>query len=1196
VAGAVDEATREDRAWQVLTRDVRWPFPTSQRLKVRADPASLTGRTKFQLFELLVPSILAALRPDYNWEVSPNRSDDNGSDFWGVHHFLEDETLGISAAITIGGQCKIRSGRVRNVVHLVAGSITDMLATADPTVIVVALSASLDRSRIDAARQRLERVVGRQCHILDRRQIEGLMGAHWHVVEDVLRPALTQDELADMLVYLDSRLRERTAVETHAPRRVLGGVPFRISVALIAPGAANVELRLRWLGPPDAEGPVLVAPAAAEADAGASFTSSVDDPLRAGCVLEMVTYAIGDVDLGDVVVQTATHRELARVSLGEIRVVENVRPRFYPTPFERPIRTLREAAVRARTGFENITIIGRGGSGKSRLIEEMMLEFVRDGWAAVVAAQSKFPDDVRGILGDLLVRLAVEPGVAATPRSVIDAVGRFDTALSARAAPTIETLIGGRNGRGEVIEQDLISVLVLLTTARSRNTPLVIHLQDLHCCSAEVLELLQRFAWQVREVAASLYDHAGVLVLFEGRTGEDFGSTASKDASAPFESFVAQQAAPISCASLSPEHGREFVQRLFETRRSAHRVLPDHLYQAQAQLVRRVVETAGSNPFHTLAQVQLLKERGILSQNTRTGLLYLVRPEPPDMGLPDSVFESIRLRWEHLRRRRPEIALLLWGIALVDDRISMTHLRHLWRELAPQVSSADIDATDMLWLGDSDAPDAVFRHENYVRSIRRFEMSASDRARVVDAHDSWFSTQRRMGAPDQIRWARVLLEHPTPDTARARRLLARARDAAGRRGDDSVRRRATSLLLDARWRDVDASIASPAVFLRCCDEDLVLVRELLAVDLAAARRRLELIDGRLQAQVRHRRSGSHETLERRRIAVQVAHGQLLFNSGRPRTSADMLHDALERLGTRGRGTASDDPWAVLRAELLHALASAEALSGNVDAALQISEEAVALVQHWTTPSAHDIIGTYANILLARDPVASERILRRRLTARSHSEPPGTDLSEVHLSMALILQAHRLPDADQQRGAMLSEARERLTTVARVSGHLGHHPDAAAAALMLGIVSELEGESDAVSWFAQAAASASQGRQLEILWRARINLALALFDLEHRVTPQVRDQAAGALDLMVETLESEVDGNSAPRLALMSVPIAHAIRLLLLAEDERAAHALVRYPALRACFVDLETATLYEDRGGRASHEWLRVRDADYVIY
>jgi hypothetical protein len=153
----------------------------------------------------------------------------------------------------------------------------------------------------------------------------------------------------------------------------------------------------------------------------------------------------------------------------------------------------------------------------------------------------------------------------------------------------------------------------------------------------------------------------------------------------------------------------------------------------QAELIRAISDTAGANPFHALEQVRLLKETGEIGQNPKTGLLYMIGPPRTGVALPDSVFAAIGLRWHYIRERAPGLALLVWGSALLDDHLPLSLFRHLWAELAPEVSVREIDATDMLWTGDGDDREVVFRHENYFESVRRFTVSDEDRRRVVNA-------------------------------------------------------------------------------------------------------------------------------------------------------------------------------------------------------------------------------------------------------------------------------------------------------------------------------------------------------------------------------------------------------------------------------------------------------------------------------
>jgi hypothetical protein len=116
--------------------------------------------------------------------------------------------------------------------------------------------------------------------------------------------------------------------------------------------------------------------------------------------------------------------------------------------------------------------------------------------------------------------------------------------------------------------------------------------------------------------------------------------------------------------------------------------------------------------------------------------------------------------------------------------------------------------------------------------------------------------------------------------------------------------------------------------------------------------------------------------------------------------------------------------------------------------------------------------------------------------------------------------------------------------------------------------------------------------METLWRAYLNLAHSLF----RRGRSPHDPAAAALELLQDSLNGYAEPDRTPRFALVSVPMAHAVRYLLLAGDQRARRALGRFPALVGMFSSVDRGELKADRNGWSSHEWLRVDDCDYVIF
>jgi hypothetical protein len=1214
------ETKIEKRAWNLLTVDFPWDPPEDFGVKVRREGGTSVGPARLQVFEVAVAAVFARLRPDYEWYVTPNLPD-GGSDFIGRQQFLMDEALDIAAAITIGGQCKKRC-RVDDVVQEVAGSLVNMVTTLNPTLFIVALSARLTEERITEARARVERAYQRHCHILDRAQIEGLFSKHRPVVDEILHEALSEEEIAEVHEHLGAsqQTEPHQAVIVSSPRRVLAGVPFGVkidfrSLSLSVPGSrlwwragAGIEredARITLVGPIDAD-----APGGMEMAPG----GGTDDPIRAQCSLQLLTHSVGDVDLGEIAIGSQGDDEAAArwTHLGTVRVIENLRPRFYEQPFRGELSRLEHEYDRAlANGVASIGVVGMGGSGKSRLSEEFALRQRRRGSAVVVAKQAKTLDDPHRIVADFLLGLVEVSSLEDPAESVIRAVARYDADLARRAESAIRTVFGLQDGgTSATTEQQLLSALLLLVAVRGRRAPLIIHLQELHWCSNDVLLLLERLVWQLARVlpgpgALERSPDSGIMFIFEGRVRERQRFEGGWD-SEPFEALLQKLDCPTVACSFDPDQGLEFIRRLFEDRYSAHRRVNLDMLGMQRHLVQRIHRIAGGNPFHSLEQLQFLKERRIVGQNPITGFLYLIQPAPSDTQLPDSVFAAIRMRWTYMKSRTPEMALLIWAAGLLDDRVPTPLFRRLLAELAPHVAISDVDATEMLWSGEGREDEVAFRHENYFESIRRFEVAMEDRERVVRIYCDWFAEPDQSTRPvDRYKWALALLQLPVPDEAQAEKLMRSALREAQRQGDERLARRVSAASLNLVWKRDGYSPVRINTFLSRAEDELALATELLGGgDRSQAERRLNRLSDRLDRRLASARVRSPQTvgeLRRLRLTADVRRSQILFNDRKPVEAAELAADAVGDIhGLRSAGGFDGEAWEELEMEALHSQAVALAIAGEIEPSLVTSAQAVEIAERSSTVLARHVVSTYANILMSRDPEQSETILRRcldELDGRANATEARVS-AQINLGMALVLRAHRLdPDDTTLAGALLDEATKILKSVFSHAFQLGRYPDAGAASLILGIISAMHGDRDEVSWFAQAVAAAARGRQMETLWRAHINLATALHRSGDAVEGDVRDHAAAALEILEETLSVYPEPDRSARFELVRISLAQAVRFLQAAGDGAGRAVVDRYPALRTSFVDSELKALRDEEHEGWRHEWwLRVAAEPYSLY
>lgn len=1209
--------------WELMVTDFYWSREALAKLRVglrSTTGATSPAKVKLQPFEVIVAAVFAQLRPDYDWWVTPNRAD-RGVDFMGRGVFLSSRELGIDAAITIGGQCKKRGPR-KDIVNELSGSFVKMERTHHPTFFVAAFAAPLTSKRIIQAKEDLERAFHRHCHILDRPQLESLISANLIAVKPIIRQAFDRKDADYVLNYFEQQAGPKAALDLQlfAPSSVLAGESFRVRLQISSSCISENSFRLRWNPSSHQQSAMLLAPLGADSKEGIGFSFQIaasEDPFIVEHDLEFLLYAIGNQPLGTISIQPdgTPGEPMTITDLPAVDVVENLRPPFYDVPYQAALDELERGLVRARAGrVSSVAIVGAGGAGKTRLCEEMCLESRRHGASVVSASQAHSTEFPRRILANLLLGLtdAGLPNDTITNR-IADILSRLEPGLANRARPAIETLCGQAGKLGSFDDdQALLSVLVLLIAQRSRSHPVIVHLHDLHWCTLDVLETIDRLIWQLDHLKVHVASDAptsGIRVLFllEGRMHEYREDSETGFSTQVFERFIERLACPVArCRSFERHESAAFARRLFEQGHSANRMLPRALLELQEELIDTVDRVAGGNPLHMLEQVKLLQQHGILAQNPRTGFMYMNKPDFRHVSLPPTVFETIEARWRYYWVNDRSLAVLLWAVALVDDNLPGPLFRHLWSRLASEVTQTKIESTEFLHFPQSDEEglQVSFRHENYFQTVRRIQLPEAQRRTVVDTYSSWFSVAKGLSPVLRYLQAKVELEAPNPDLRNIAKILRAAQATALKRKDRSLTSRILVTLLDGvTWPSNQRKLLTLGSLIHACDDEVALCKNLSRAgqtDVAYERiqHTLDAIEARLRSHS-VRTCNAVDPIMRRRLILLTMKARLLYRDRRPAEAVAITDDAVKELNAfvAAMTTGERHNWNDVIMEVYHAHSVTVALAGDIRRALVEGRKAADIAETLLTTSPHalDVIITYANILLSEAPEKTELLLQRYLL---FSEPnrirEDTRLRlDLNISMARIIMGYREARAKERNGrSRLAMAHETLLGVFKHAHPLGRLGEAAAAALLLGLISALRDTTDEIDWFSQAISLAIRGRQLEILWRAHINLAHSLY----RSGKSAHDAAAAALDILMYSLSSYAEPDRNPRFDLLSVPMAHAVRYLILDHDDKAEKILGKFPALRRMFANVESGEMKADRDGRISHEWLRVGEVDYVIY
>lgn len=1223
----------EKAIWDLLIRDFVWTPPANGNIKLLLPQGkAIKGPKKFQIFEVLIASVLASTRPDYEWSVSPNQPD-RGTDFIGRSHLLRSEALQLDAVITIGGQCKKRQ-KVKDLIGEVDQSLTRMTNAYNPTLFLVAFSARLGRERVEEARKAIEMARSRHCHIMERGQIEGLLASHLKVLTPLLEKALAPNEVQRVVGYLAAAKENRYTLAASVNRRVLAGLPFDVVLNIVGMPDESSGLQLRWL-PTDGGHMSLIGFPGVARQSGASITrgdAPDDDPMAMRLCLPFVSYAVGIRPLGKIEILDGNAPDaavLAYLELGMVQVVENMRPPFYDVPVRQVWSGLEDAWQVAETGAVcAVGITGSGGSGKSRITEEFAYFIRSKGGHAVSAKQANTLDHPWRLLANLLVAV-VEPDLAVIDLAdaVLTRIGQYDTRLATSASETVRSLIGtAGKGNGGVDEQKLMSVLILFIRVATRRRPMLIHLQDLHWCTPDILDLLERILWQLELLRGGPLDaeenSKGVLLVLEGRAGEELSDGKKRWSTQVFESFLDSLGKPVfRCVPMSRAHSRDFIGRLFDDHNSVphdDRTMPSSMRKA---LVESIDRSAGGNPFHILEQLRLFKQRGVMGQNPLTGSHFLIRPdaivptllaldaapqsgiaaygEGADRDLPDRVFKVIKARWGYLVQEKEALAYLLWSAALLSERLPALMFDNLWQVLAPGYSRTDIEATEFLDMSDDRTSSVVFRHENYFQTLRRLTVPPAQRRKALAVYESWYGAIATPTPQQSLELAQVLMAADPRDWGRISTTLTHARKQVNGTHDLRLRRRILAALIDGLYlARPDLYLSTQEQFLAACVEELALCQDMRALgERSQALLRLEALEIKLCAQA------SDDIFQLQRFRCKAQQVRLLMNDSRPGQAAELAEEVCRDFDLRKSAflVSESAEWREIEIELRHANFVATSLAGDIDRALEIGKSAVELAasQLESTELAVDVVSTYANVLLARDPREAEALLRNTVVRAHHF--PESSRCRIHVSlnlgMCLILLGWQESLKDRNNGNQhrFDEALKLLKPAYAISVEAGRLSDAAAAALLIGLAQLVRHDGAEIGWFANAVNAASMSRQMETLWRAHLNMASAL-DRAGRAKVKVAEHARAAYEIMADTLAPYPNPEKSSRLTWIRVPLAHAVRFLIEAGDPSGERALAQLPFLRDCFAENDLRRLRSDRGGFSSHEWLRDGDYDFVLY
>jgi hypothetical protein len=1153
------------------------------------------------VFEVIFTELLSFMQPAFSWQVTPLQGD-HGIDLRGCTELFSVPELNISAHLLVYGQCKVRSSTARaneafsaDLDKLIANALaSDVEEPVLPSYLVLAFAAKATRASLASARKVLIRSHQIPLYFFGLEDIDQLIRHHLTDLTPTIKACLPFDLAVAFLQHFQGPTQQEVRLaSSHVtkPNNVLAGEPFTIRVIVSSPALPTQSLCVRFVSSSAAASLIVVSPLAITSPQGIPIGGH--GHFRAAVDMKLIAYGTGHSELGHLAIQPPAGPSY-RIALGTVEVADTYTPPFYWKPYLRYWQLFNDWFVAAKAGAGRlIACLGSGGAGKTRLAQEFCIRCEQLGGRAISIAHHNGPGQPYRILRDLLFALAPdngEEGIDANER-VVQKLQQLDARLFKETRDSVcaclEWVQDDDLARLRTVE--LARALVALLIAACSEAVHVLHFSNLHWCDQATLHALR-----VAVTDANNYLRRrgnALLVIFEGRSGHRESSTAralkrpeTDWSSAAFEAFCdATCDTLIVLRPFDEATSGGFLTSLLEHSQSALRRVKLSMIPHQDALAREVLRAARGNPQHMIEQLNLLRLKGIVARNERTGLLYLVRQPQGEYAPPPSVLQLLQTRLDYFEVASPEVTRLIQAVGLVEDRIDRRLFDRLRAHFAPRASRELIEETEFLLLSEDTQAEVAFRHENYFRTVKARPLDAANCSAAAAIYLSHLKSFPKATASTLLFRARVILSDPERPAEAARNDLRDAYRLADRRGEDQIALRVLTIMdgLPADCR-ATSSEALQRFKLRKRLAELTLMvgdRSRASQIVTAA---LDDLEGASASLTRRTTKASPNMVHLHSLlAGRLLLADAKLNLFEARDAIAILEESLAALTVWG--DLGQRRWAArLGLALRNRLAVAQAISGDRATAAATALLGVNAAREFGDRRyLYAALLDYGNIVGAVDLPRGLAALHEALAIvkRGRYRPQQRLLGEIHLALLQLVSSNRLPTL-AQRAAAFAVLQQKLTSVyleARLHGLL---QETGAAALLVGDIAVLLDDPSAGEWFLQTISWSFRGRHFENLWRGHINLAQFCVDGREKSIEEALHHAEHTLRLLREVGPLRpLTANTRFRVALAQV-----VRVFAEGRDARAEALLMEVPELRS----------QVHRDGKKARIALRDRGLDFV--
>jgi len=724
----------EEYVWKhILLKNINREYLTA----LKTIPLQLK-KGRFQVFEVLVAEALSLLDHDIQWIVTAVQGD-GGIDFEGVVVARDIPEWFVLPSQVILGQVKRRARGVnikdiRDDLAKISNFYAQKKGSVLWAVIYIISTADFGKqfnyiSKV-SSEPWIRTIYGPNPPIvfLDGKRFLSLLSSNSRGILSLLDKSFSEAELNLFESYLD-RLSlgssEMFNFEIKGNNEGITGLPLqkKLIVTSKIKIPSSLKLQIRW-EPDHGESNIVQIVNPDQLSSSEGIVVAFNGKEKHQIDIQIRCFCQGRVSLGTIYVLNEKRMVLSKVPLGSANFYYQFVPPFFRSPNERILFEAESIIKTSKTGMLVVmAITGVGGSGKSRLCEELLSIACKNNHQIFTISHANNKTSRGQLIRDIFFQLFNTENSDLT--FIDDMIAElkshikgFDTAWEKSLRDYFENNISVPSI--DIIVKALLSAFLV----RTEKKPMALHLKDMHWGDKDDFLILKQLIHNIK--ANQKYFSNGILFVFEGRNREAL--KIDEDYYSPIDWFSFLKNDFIiekTVAAWSKFNSEEFLSEIFDTSINRNAYTDPKALPLHQELIDNLLFWANGNPMHLIEQLKLLLSMNVIKQFDN-GLLYVREKLPTNYAVPVTTRDMIKYRIEFYRNLYPECVEFIGFISRIERKIHGSLYTFLQKNLFEHNAT---DFTELLrGMGFATLPTETeyyfeFSHENYYQAFLNERLS-----------------------------------------------------------------------------------------------------------------------------------------------------------------------------------------------------------------------------------------------------------------------------------------------------------------------------------------------------------------------------------------------------------------------------------------------------------------------------------------